>query len=339
MGEKRRRSGEERERERERERDDMSRQGVHKIEVPSLRASSLSRRCLSRVRVPVRATPPPRKHSEGRERGRREREDEREGGKVFKGLVSASLALTQVMGSALAVHDHLNLDATQNESIQTLERQATSKKGSGVGRNILGRVALPGQLAQVAPPIELSISSPQEAGAAAAQGAKEVDLYRDTLVRYAGYANEVGESFKNLISRTSYRMSYAIAICYVLADATDKGLKAESIAIAAEVEAGKASPALSDAQKKKNPQFEVAIAAVDTLVWQAMASVIIPGFVVNRIVWASKNLVESDKIAKLPPMAKKWAPTLVGLSFIPFIVHPIDEGVTRLLDMTIRQFY
>ena len=73
--------------------------------------------------------------------------------------------------------------------------------------------------------------------------------------------------------------------------------------------------------------------------WQGLASVIIPGFTINRIVWAAKKLVDSDAVAKLPPVAKKWAPTIVGLSMIPFIVHPIDTGVTMLLDSTIRQLY
>ena len=89
---------------------------------------------------------------------------------------------------------------------------------------------------------------------------------------------------------------------------------------------------------KVNPQFELAKAAVDTLVWQSLASVIIPGFTINRIVWLAKRLTDAVD-GKIPGPAKKWAPTLIGLSFIPFIVHPIDEGVTALLDATIRQFY
>merc|ERR1711970_484293 len=115
----------------------------------------------------------------------------------------------------------------------------------------------------------------------------------------------VGESFKNIVSRTSYKASYVVAIAYVLADAADKGMKAEAIAASL--------PTTSEQQQNpnsqagaKNPQIEAVKGSVD---------------------------------GKLPAPARKWAPTLIGLSFIPFIVHPIDEGVTKLLDLTIRTFY
>merc|ERR1719506_2497923 len=147
---------------------------------------------------------------------------------------------------------------------------------------------------------------------------EEKDLYRDTVVRYAGCANEVGESFKNIVSRTSYKMSYAVAICYVLADAADKGMKADE-AIAAEAPNGQ----VAGTDSAKSSKVEMAKAAFDTLVWQGLASVIIPGLTIN---------------VEVPLGAKKWAPTLIGLSFIPFIVHPIDSGVTTLMDMTLRKF-
>ena len=38
---------------------------------------------------------------------------------------------------------------------------------------------------------------------AASSDAASVDLYRDTPVRFLGYANELGESFKPLIPRVA----------------------------------------------------------------------------------------------------------------------------------------
>ena len=35
---------------------------------------------------------------------------------------------------------------------------------------------------------------------------------------------------------------------------------------------------------------------------------------------------------------EKWIPTSVGLATIPFIVHPIDTGVHKLLDFAIRPY-
>ncbi|XP_045145560.1 mitochondrial fission process protein 1 isoform X2 [Echinops telfairi] len=62
--------------------------------------------------------------------------------------------------------------------------------------------------------------------------AAERDLYRDTWVRYLGYANEVGEAFRSLVPAAVVWLSYGVASSYVLADAVDKGKKAgESVPI------------------------------------------------------------------------------------------------------------
>uniref|UniRef100_A0A8C8ZZN0 Mitochondrial fission process protein 1 n=1 Tax=Prolemur simus TaxID=1328070 RepID=A0A8C8ZZN0_PROSS len=57
-------------------------------------------------------------------------------------------------------------------------------------------------------------------------GGAERDLYRDTWVRYLGYANEVGEAFRSLVPAAVVWLSYGVASSYVLADAIDKGKKA-----------------------------------------------------------------------------------------------------------------
>jgi len=62
---------------------------------------------------------------------------------------------------------------------------------------------------------------------------------------------------------------------------------------------------------------------------QGLASVMIPGAVINRIVWAMGK-------APLPPKAKMVLPTAVGLGSIPFIVYPIDWAVHELLDRSSR---
>ena len=55
--------------------------------------------------------------------------------------------------------------------------------------------------------------------AAASEG--KVDIWRHTLLRYAGYANEVGEAFAPIFPRF-LAPSYAISVAYVLGDAMDK---------------------------------------------------------------------------------------------------------------------
>ena len=53
----------------------------------------------------------------------------------------------------------------------------------------------------------------------------QVDLYRDTPVRYLGYANECGEAFRPLVPEIAVLATYGIAIAYVTADAISKGIK------------------------------------------------------------------------------------------------------------------
>ena len=82
---------------------------------------------------------------------------------------------------------------------------------------------------------------------------------------------------------------------------------------------------------------KVGVAAFDTLVWQALASVIIPGFTINRICAASLY-----SLARVAPQvslnARKWTTTAIGLGVIPFIVHPIDSLVHYGMDNTSRKW-
>ncbi|CAL1689143.1 unnamed protein product [Lasius platythorax] len=94
---------------------------------------------------------------------------------------------------------------------------------------------------------------------------EEVDLYRDTYVRYLGYANEVGEAFRSLVPKSIVWFSYALSSGYVLADTVHKGVKVYQ--------------ADATSQRTKN----VLLSTSDTLIWQTFASIIVPGFTINRI--------------------------------------------------------
>mmetsp|Transcript_152030 Transcript_152030/g.264971 ORF Transcript_152030/g.264971 Transcript_152030/m.264971 type:complete len:149 (+) Transcript_152030:13-459(+) len=132
------------------------------------------------------------------------------------------------------------------------------------------------------------------------------DIWRDSPLRLVGYANELGESFKPLISVSLYRLSYAVAATYVVGDAQNKYF-----------------------------QNSRAVDGIDALVWQGLASVAVPGFVINRIVWGVGRAVATTSSVPL----KTWLPTVCGLSSIPFIVHPIDTGVHKAMDLTVRRLY
>jgi mitochondrial fission process protein 1 len=70
-------------------------------------------------------------------------------------------------------------------------------------------------------------------------------------------------------------------------------------------------------------------------VWQALASVIIPGFTINRVCAGSAYLLKRLEVAPKP--VRKWVTTAIGLACIPFIIHPIDDLVTLSMDATVRK--
>uniref|UniRef100_A0ABI7YH98 Mitochondrial fission process protein 1 n=1 Tax=Felis catus TaxID=9685 RepID=A0ABI7YH98_FELCA len=135
----------------------------------------------------------------------------------------------------------------------------------------------------------------------------ERDIFRDTWVRYLGYANEVGEAFRSLVPAAVVWLSYGVSSSYVLADAIDKGKKAGDVR---SPETGRST--------------RVTVAVVDTFVWQALASVAIPGFTINRVCAASLYILGTA--TRWPLSIRKWTTTALGLLVIPVIIHPIDRG-------------
>ena len=61
----------------------------------------------------------------------------------------------------------------------------------------------------------------------------------------------------------------------------------------------------------------------DTLLWQGLASVAIPGFTINRICKLSHFVLANT--TSLPLSVRKWTTTALGLASIPFIIKPIDR--------------
>ncbi|CAG9833319.1 unnamed protein product [Diabrotica balteata] len=148
---------------------------------------------------------------------------------------------------------------------------------------------------------------------------KELDLYRDTSVRYLGYANEVGEAFRSIIGSKWVNFSYAVATLYVLADTTDKSIAVYKTAI-----------------NEKNHTKKVVYTTADTLIWQLMASVAIPGFTINRVCALSNYFLKKSE--KIPSYNRKWLVTGIGLFTIPFIIKPIDKFVDLAMDKSLRKY-
>ncbi|KAL1116895.1 hypothetical protein AAG570_005364 [Ranatra chinensis] len=148
------------------------------------------------------------------------------------------------------------------------------------------------------------------------------DIFRDTPIRYLGYANEIGEAFRAVVHRRWVNLSYGVASGYVLCDAGSKAWNSWS----------KSDPCDSGRWRG------AAVAGTDALIWQAFASVIIPGFTINRICAGTRWTIRRA-YPYLPCRVTrnaKWITVLVGLASIPYIIHPIDELVTAAMDASIR---
>ncbi|KAL4096364.1 hypothetical protein PRIC1_009724 [Phytophthora ramorum] len=151
---------------------------------------------------------------------------------------------------------------------------------------------------------------------------QEEDIWRDSLVRYLGYANELGESFRPILPRLVVP-SYFVAFGYVLGDTFDKASKAHTKAVDEGVSSRKRNALVADA-------------TIDTLAWQTMASVVIPGLTINRVV--ALSCVAVQRAAMNSPVVRRWAPTAIGLGVIPLIIHPIDSFVDTAMDKSLRKW-
>ena len=139
---------------------------------------------------------------------------------------------------------------------------------------------------------------------------KNVDPYRETSLRYMGYANELGEAFTSYLPDWGLPASYCVAASYVMFDTIDKGQKA------------------FDAAEEEDKIVDTLRISTETLTWQMLASVFWPGSIIRVIVNMAAQ-VSGDEHHILP--------TLVGLAAIPVIVKPIDTTVDTLMETSISK--
>jgi hypothetical protein len=80
------------------------------------------------------------------------------------------------------------------------------------------------------------------------------------------------------------------------------------------------------------------LAAVDSLMFQGLASVVFPSFTINRWVTFSGGLLGNlhEQGWDVPDVVLEYLPTLTGLVIIPIICAPLDTLTHRLLDVTFR---
>ena len=139
---------------------------------------------------------------------------------------------------------------------------------------------------------------------------RRFDPYRETSIRYMGYANEVGEALENYLPDWGIPASYCVAATYVIFDTLDKGQRAYD-------------------STPRGERFEETMrASTETLVWQLLASIIWPGGVIKLAV----NVIDF-----FIPIDNDFLPTFIGILLIPVIIRPIDVFVDQLMEDTISK--
>ena len=139
---------------------------------------------------------------------------------------------------------------------------------------------------------------------------KNVDPYRETSLRYMGYANELGEAFTSYLPEWGLPASYCVAASYVMFDTIDKGQKAY------------------DAAEEEDKLIDTLRISAETMTWQMLASVFWPGSIIRVIVNMAAHMAGDEH---------QFLPTLVGLAAIPMIVKPIDTTVDKLMETSISK--
>jgi len=155
------------------------------------------------------------------------------------------------------------------------------------------------------------VYEPEEPGAEPGS----IDIYRDSPLRYMGYANECGEAFRPLIDVSIVYITYVGAITYILADTYDKGKKGSNV--------------------EKEALLYGVLGATDTFLWQMLASVIYPSFCINRLVLLLVSLQASPACPEL--FTADWLPTAAGLISIPLLIKPLDALAHQTLNLSFRR--
>lgn len=155
---------------------------------------------------------------------------------------------------------------------------------------------------------------------------KQVDVFRDTWIRYIGYTNEVGESFRNLIRVKYVYLSYGISTIYALADSSTKA-----------VDEYEYWEGLTEKSKRRRA-IEMFVGG---MVWQGLASVIFPGFAINRICKVTKLLLNRTASSRLSTNLINYTTTGVGLACVPLIIKPIDKFTDTVMEkgISVASYY
>ncbi len=168
-------------------------------------------------------------------------------------------------------------------------------------------------MAELAP--EIANNHPDTNGGYFAAASRAVPLIASQ--RGLAYASEVGEAGRPLVHKVLVRGLYGASFLYVGADTYSRTVEAQDAGVSGN---------------------DLQIQIGDTLLFHSIASMLAPAATIHAIVKYSGIAMKSLPL----PLSSKvlgFAPTVIGLCSIPFIIHPIDHAVEWTMDHTVRRIY
>lgn len=132
--------------------------------------------------------------------------------------------------------------------------------------------------------------------------------------RPLAYASEMGESVRPLVPPFFVRFLYGVSWGYVI---LDTAVKTYSV--------------------KDQGREIMSYYAMDTSIWHTFASMALPAFTIHSIVKYSGKLLKNF----VNPLSRfgRFGPTIIGMSSIPFIIHPLDHFTDWAMDNSLRKLY
>ncbi|KAL5275497.1 MTFP1 family protein [Megaselia abdita] len=157
--------------------------------------------------------------------------------------------------------------------------------------------------------------------------AEEKNMYRDTFLRYFGYAHHVA-------SYASTNLRYVcsgITASYIFTD-----LMLNVNKISKPKEPPKKTRKHSSRSESEDQESKLVIESIDVLLWQGLASLLIPSLISKRI-----NSLVDKELSKKCSWRKYRKPVSSTLAFLAIIAasKPVDLLTSELLNKTYRPIF